>query len=62
MEEEASGEAMGQDITSLPSELIHLTFTLCSYSDLVNALLVCKRWQAHILASTDFGNPFMFHD
>ena len=45
-EEKAVGdeEARGQDFSSLPSELIHLIFTLCSYPDLLNALLVCTSW------------------
>ena len=44
------------DFASLPGELIYLISTYCSFPDLVNAQLVCKRWQSQILASTDLGN------
>ena len=44
------------DLVSLPAELFHLISTFCSFPDLANALLVCKRWQAHILVWTDLGN------
>jgi len=44
------------DLISLPGELFHLISTFCSFGTLANALLVYKRWQAHILAWTDLGN------